>query len=159
MKKIFYFLFLISLTSCGAKTSDGPASQADSIRVADSIATAVNSSSSSGTSSSEDEQSSSSASEVTFDEAAIESEYFVKDKMKYPEEVEFDGDKRGHETSKNNFNVFQKFTAKNSFGVKSGYVYKICMVYKGTGDWTDLDNWSYSSLTIEDTSTGKQSVY
>ena len=86
------------------------------------------------------------------------SEEFVSSRMKYPAEVEFDGDRRGAETSSNEYNVFQKFTAKNAFGVKSSYVYKIHMIYK-TGDWADINNWTYDELTIEDISTGKQNVY
>ncbi len=94
----------------------------------------------------------------TFTRAAIMSEEFVSSRMKYPAEVEFDGDRRGAETSSNEYNVFQKFTAKNAFGVKSSYVYKIHMIYK-TGDWADINNWTYDELTIEDISTGKQNVY
>lgn len=94
----------------------------------------------------------------TFTRAAIMSEEFVKPKMKYPEEVKFSGDRRGSEKAMNEYEVFQKFTAKNSFGVKSGYVYKIRMIYRG-GDWTEKSSWKYQFLIIEDESTGKQTKY
>lgn len=94
----------------------------------------------------------------TFTRAAIMSEDYVKVRMKYPAEVEFEGDRRGSENGTNEYDVFQKFTAKNAFGVKSSYVYKIHMIYKG-GDWSDINNWTYDLLTIEDISTGEQSKY
>lgn len=94
----------------------------------------------------------------TFTRAAIISEEFVSPRMKYPAEVKFDGDRRGSETSANEYDVFQKFTAKNAFGVKSSYVYKIHMIYK-SGDWTDINSWTYNLLVIEDVSTGEQHKY
>lgn len=94
----------------------------------------------------------------TFARAAIISEDFVSPRMKYPAEVEFEGDRRGSETSPNEYDVYQKFTAKNAFGVKSSYVYKIHMVYK-SGDWTDVNSWTYDSLIIEEISTGEQHKY
>ena len=94
----------------------------------------------------------------TFTRAAIISENFVSPRMKYPAEVEFEGDRRGSETSQNEYDVFQKFTAKNAFGVKSSYVYKIHMIYK-SGDWTDVNSWTYDSLVIEEISTGEQHKY
>jgi|GEM_PF-1584079 len=90
--------------------------------------------------------------------AEIESEYFIKPLMKYPEEVNFKGDRRGHKTDENSYLVFEKFTAKNAIGVKTEYVYKIDMHYNG-GDWTDNNNWEYNTAIIEDTSTGEQHTY
>ncbi|MBQ6037320.1 MAG: hypothetical protein IJL37_01455 [Bacteroidaceae bacterium] len=90
--------------------------------------------------------------------AAIMSEDIVKEKMRYPAEVDFEGDRRGSETSTDTYTVYQKFTAKNGFGVKVSYVYKITMKYKG-GDWTERSNWDYSNLVIEDVSTGEQVRY
>lgn len=94
----------------------------------------------------------------SFTRAAIISEEFVSPRMKFPAEVEYDGDYRGSETSTNEYDVFQKFTAKNSFGVKSSYIYKIHMIYK-SGDWSDKNNWTYNSLIIEDVSSGEQFRY
>ncbi|WP_270899598.1 hypothetical protein [Bacteroides xylanisolvens] len=94
----------------------------------------------------------------TLTRAGIVSEDIVKEKMKFPDEVEFNGDYRGSEISENEFDVMQKFTAKNDFGVKSNYVYKIHMVYI-QGEWTDKNNWSYSNLIIENSSTGEQHRY
>lgn len=94
----------------------------------------------------------------TFIRAAIMSEDFVAPRMRYPAEVEFDGDRRGSEKSNNEYIVYQKFTAKNAFGVKDSYVYKIHMIYK-SGDWTDINSWTYDLLTIENVSTGKQYKY
>ena len=95
---------------------------------------------------------------ASFTRAAIISEDFVTPRMRFPAEVEFDGDRRGSETSTNEYDVFQKFTAKNAFGVKVSYVYKIHMIYK-SGDWADINNWTYNALIIEDISTGQQFRY
>lgn len=94
----------------------------------------------------------------SFTRAAIISEEFVAPRMKFPAEVEFDGDRRGSETSANEYDVFQKFTAKNAFGVNVSYIYKIHMIYK-SGDWTDKYSWTYNSLIIEDVSSGQQFRY
>lgn len=94
----------------------------------------------------------------SFTRAAIISEEFVTTRMKFPSEVDFNGDRRGSETSKNEYDVLQKFTAKNAFGVKVSYVYKIHMIYK-SGDWADKNNWTYNSLIIEDVSSGQQFRY
>lgn len=94
----------------------------------------------------------------TVTRAGIMSEDIVRGKMKFPDEVEFDNDYRGKEVSDKEFEVYQKFTAKNAFGVKSSYVYKIQMVYIG-GEWADSKNWSYDKLMIENIGTGQQNVY
>lgn len=95
---------------------------------------------------------------ATFTRAAVISEGYVTQRLRFPEEVDFNGDYRGSETSKNEFDVYQKFTAKNAFGVKVSYVYKIHMIYK-SGDWSDINNWTYDNLVIEDVSTGEQFRY
>lgn len=94
----------------------------------------------------------------TVTRAGIMSEDIVRGKMKFPDEVEFDNDYRGKEISDKEFEVYQKFTAKNAFGVKSSYVYKIQMVYI-SGEWADSKNWSYGKLMIENIGTGQKSVY
>ncbi len=94
----------------------------------------------------------------TLTRAGIMSDDIVKYKMKYPEEVEFEGGYSGNEVTEREFDVFQKFTAKNAFGVKSSYVYKIRMIYKD-GDWADKNNWKYENLIIENMSSGEQNNY
>ena len=95
---------------------------------------------------------------ATLNRAGIISENFVKDRLKFPAEVEFNKDIRGQELSDTTFIVYQKFNAKNAFGVKVSYVYKAKMVFLG-GDWADINNWSYNQLIIENVSTGEQSVF
>lgn len=94
----------------------------------------------------------------TFTRAAIMSEDFVAARMRFPAEVEYDGDRRGSETGTNEYIVYQKFTSKNAYGVKVSYIYKIHMIYK-FGDWTDINSWTYDSLIIEDIATGQQYKY
>lgn len=95
---------------------------------------------------------------ATLTRAGIASEDFVKARLKYPAEAEFEGDIRGESVSDSTFLVYQKFNAKNAFGVKSSYVYKVKMVYLG-GDWTDRNNWTYSNMIIEDIATGEKSAF
>lgn len=65
-----------------------------------------------------------------------------------------DNDIRGEETQvKDRFKVFQKFSADGQ-----NYVYKIYIQYKG-GDWSDRNNWSYGTLTIENVVTGEQKIF
>ena len=91
--------------------------------------------------------------------AGIISEHFVKYKMKFPEEVDFETDYRGEQLSECKFKVYQKFTAKNAFGVKSSYVYRAIMLYLGDGDWTDKNNLTCDELIIENVATGEQHRY
>lgn len=95
---------------------------------------------------------------ASFSQASIASEDFVKQKLSYPEEAEFQEDRRGEETAKNEFMVYQQFTAKNAFGVKTLYTYKVKMKFKG-GEWTDNNNWEYADLVIENTTTHEQQSY
>lgn len=95
---------------------------------------------------------------ATLTRAGIASEDFVKARLKFPAEAEFERDIRGKEISDTTFIVYQKFNAKNAFGVKSSYVYKAKMVFLG-GDWTDCENWTYNQLVIENVSTGEKSIF
>ena len=104
------------------------------------------------------ENSTSSSSNVTVREAGIICEDFVRPLMKYPKEVEFEDNAKGELVKDNLFKVLQKFTAKNAFGVKSEYVYKIFIAYTG-GDWTEKNNWVYQQIIIENVSTGEQNIY
>lgn len=65
-----------------------------------------------------------------------------------------DSDIRGEETDvKDRFKVFQKFSSGGQ-----EYVYKIFIQYKG-GDWSDINNWSCGTLTIENVATGEQKIF
>jgi len=100
------------------------------------------------------------ASSVIYDgyKCAIISEDFVKSKLKFPLEGKIRTSNHVHEVENGQAIVINKFTAKNAFGVKSEYVYKIWMSFKG-GEWEDIKNWSYSKLIIENTATGEQTVF
>lgn len=75
-------------------------------------------------------------------------------KSEFNSDCDFDDiDIRGEETSvPNRFKVYQKFSADGQ-----EYVYKIFIQYKG-GDWSDINNWSYGTLTIENVATGEQKI-
>lgn len=90
--------------------------------------------------------------------AGIMSEEFVKQRMANPKETKFEGNVKGETVSSSKFIVYQKFTTKNDYGVIKSYVYKVSMIYRG-GDWTELKNWTYDYLIIEDLGTGKQYKY
>lgn len=90
--------------------------------------------------------------------AGIMSEEFVKKRMANPAETKFDGDVREETISASKFIIYQKFKTKNDYGVKKSYIYKISMIYRG-GDWSELRNWTYDYLIIEDLGTGKQYKY
>ena len=94
--------------------------------------------------------------EPTLKTAAIMAQDHVKQKMSYPEEVDFkDMDIRGSGDAKNGFIVYEKFIAPNAFGVKKEFIFKCNMKYLG-GDIYELSSWECSNLIIEDTHTGQQ---
>lgn len=65
-----------------------------------------------------------------------------------------DMDVRGEETDvADRFKVYQKFSVDGQ-----DYVYKIFIQYKG-GDWSDKNNWTYGTLTIENVLTGEQKIF
>jgi hypothetical protein len=90
--------------------------------------------------------------------ATIVAEGFVKEKLKYPKEVDFYGGTVHEENGYGKCIVLGKFTAKNSFAVKTEYVYKIWLSHNGK-DWTGQSNWAYTKLILEDTGTGEQTIY
>ncbi len=96
--------------------------------------------------------------EVTLGSAGIIADDFVKERLNFPAEAEFEWSYVGDVTSDSTFTVYNQFTAKNAFGVRSTYVYKAKMVYLG-GEWTDINNWTYTLLLIENSSTRKQAMY
>lgn len=94
---------------------------------------------------------------VTLTQAAITAQDYVKQHFFYKCKFD-DRDIRGEETSvRNRFNVLQKFTCKKD-GVERQYVYKCILQYKG-GDWTEISNWDFSVLIVEDVNTGRQWRY
>lgn len=76
-------------------------------------------------------------------------------KSEFNSNCDFDDmDIRGEETDvADRFKVYQKFSADGQ-----DYVYKIFIQYKG-GDWSDKNNWSYGTLTIENVLTGEQKIF
>ena len=88
---------------------------------------------------------------------AVMSQSFVKSKMAYPDEVNFNYSGYTHERSGENTIIIDKFTSKNGYGVKLSYTYKIWLKFKG-GDWSEISNWSYDKLIIEG-SDGTQMTY
>lgn len=89
--------------------------------------------------------------------AAIIAQDIIKDK--FCNDCEFDTyDIRGEECDvKDRYKVLQKFTS-SKYGYSQQYVYKIFIQYYG-GDWTDVNNWDYGQLVIENVSTGKQEYF
>lgn len=86
---------------------------------------------------------------------SIMSQDFVKSKLKYPEEVNFEQMGYVHEREGVYAIILNKFTAKNGFGVEISYVYKIWLKFNG-GDWSDINNWEYKKLIIEGSDGSKE---
>lgn len=90
--------------------------------------------------------------------ASTVSEELVKQKMHYLTDIKFNGDVGGKSIKNFKFIVYQKFTAKDTRGIRKFFFYKISMIYRG-GDWTELENWTYDYLVIKDLDTGEQHKY
>jgi hypothetical protein len=90
--------------------------------------------------------------------AYIIAQDFVKQKFKYPKEAKFDSNVVHETNGYEKCIVLGKVTAKNAFGVHTEYVYKIWLEHNGK-EWTDLNNWTYTKLILEDSATGEQSVF
>lgn len=99
-------------------------------------------------------------SEIIYDgtKCAIISEDFVKSKLKFPLESKIRTSAHVHEVEGTQAIIMNKFSTKNAFGVTSEYVYKIWMNFNG-GDWEDVENWSYTEMIIENTSTGEKEYF
>lgn len=87
--------------------------------------------------------------------ACVMARPYVKRMINFPEEAEFENDKRGSGDIINGFTVYEQFTAPNAFGVKKRYVYKCHMKYLG-GDQFLNSSWECSNLIVEDMQTGQQ---
>lgn len=90
--------------------------------------------------------------------AYITAQEFVKQKLKFPKEADFNNSVVHETQGSGKCTVLGKVTAKNAFGVRTEYAYKIWLVHNGK-DWTEQSNWRYTKLILEDTSTGKQQVF
>lgn len=82
------------------------------------------------------------------EKCVIISEEFVLSKVKFPKETEVKYSTAVFENSGESSTVLNQFTTKNAFGVKTSGVYKIVLKFSD-GDWTDKNNWEYSSFIIE----------
>lgn len=89
--------------------------------------------------------------------ASVMSEDFVKEKLNYPATADFERNNVWEPENEEGTEgvIMKKFTASNTFGVPIQYIYKIYMIYLG-GEWTDINNWTYKYMIIEDTASGKQ---
>lgn len=95
---------------------------------------------------------------VDHQRASTVSEELVKQKMHYLTDIQFDGDVGGKSIKNYKFIVFQRFTGKDTRGVRRSYFYKTAMIYRG-GEWENLENWTYDYLVIKDLETGEQHKY
>lgn len=99
-----------------------------------------------------------SSNKITDSKCFVMAQDFVKKRFSYPNEADFHYDYIFEVESEQNYIVLGKVTAKNAFGVKSDYVYKIWLSYLG-GEWTSTTSWSSKKLIIENTVTREQFVY
>lgn len=91
------------------------------------------------------------------EKCVITSEDFVKQKLKFPDESDFNSSTAIFEKNGDKSTVINKFTTKNAFGTIISGVYKIELLFNG-GEWTDLNNWNYGLFQIE-FSTGEVKNY
>jgi hypothetical protein len=79
---------------------------------------------------------------VDWSEASVMSEQFLKELMKYPDDVVFIKESRNvSEEGGKVFKVTGRMKANNSFGQAVPYTYNIRIKYNG-GDWSSKYNWS-----------------
>lgn len=90
--------------------------------------------------------------------AFIIAQDFVKKKLNHPKEAKFYNDVVHETNGYSNCIVLGRVDAKNSFGVTTSYVYKIWLNHNGK-EWTDINNWVFTKLIIENSNTEKQSVF
>lgn len=80
----------------------------------------------------------------------IASESFIKQNFNFPEETEFERFGVTHEYLGNKeCTLLGKVVGKNAFGIKTAYIYKIWLKYKG-GDWTDKNSWEQTKIVLEE---------
>lgn len=134
MKKTYYLIFAVVIgalaISCGSNSSKISSDGANSAYTTDDEDTGAN-----------------------LNRAAIIAQDIIK--SEFNTNCDFDDmDIRGEETDvADRFKVYQKFSVDGQ-----DYVYKIFIQYKG-GDWSDKNNWTYGTLTIENVLTGEQKIF
>lgn len=134
MKKIYYLIFAVVIgalaISCGSNSSKISSDGANSAYTTDDEDTGAN-----------------------LNRAAFIAQDIIK--SRFNPNCDFDDmDIRGEETPVDDrYKVYQKFSVDGQ-----DYIYKIFIQYKG-GDWTDVKNWSYGTLIIEDVLTGEQKIF
>ncbi|MGG5599319.1 hypothetical protein ACPDHJ_05895 [Myroides sp. C8-3] len=78
------------------------------------------------------------------------SKEFIKHDLKYPEEAEFSiADCNKENLSSDTFVVLRKVIAKNAFGVKTAYIYKVTLKFNG-GITSDKNNWELIEMRSEE---------
>lgn len=93
--------------------------------------------------------------------AYVISQEFVKEHASYPETTNFpllDYVWEPSEVNSREGTLIATFTAKNAYGTKIKYAYKMFIKHI-TGDWRDKHNWRYSYMVVENASTREQKVY
>jgi hypothetical protein len=95
------------------------------------------------------------SSSVTKNQVYIVLQDFIKDKLNHPTEAEFDRNIVYEIEASNRHIALGKVVAKNSFGIKTEYTYKIWLIYNGN-DWTDKNSWTVEKIILENPNTGGQ---
>ena len=97
-------------------------------------------------------------------EASVISEIFIKNLMKYPDDVSFDKASKKVYTEPNNvFKVTGHLKANNTFGQAIPYIYNFRIRYNG-GDWSDIRggkpiNWTFMGGNIYNEATQEFTEY
>jgi|GEM_PF-4738828 hypothetical protein len=79
----------------------------------------------------------------------ITAQDFVKENLKYPQEAKFSNSFVYEENGYSKCIILGQVTAKNAYGTKSLYTFKIWMTHNGN-EWTDIKNWELERLILED---------
>lgn len=80
----------------------------------------------------------------------IMSEDFIKQDLTYPDEIEFSSvDCNSEMNADGTYTVLRKVTAKNAFGVKKTFVYKVLLQYN-SGIAVDKNNWTLIDIRSEE---------
>lgn len=82
--------------------------------------------------------------------ACIMSKDFIKEDLKFPNEAEFSSlDCNVQKEGSDLYTVLRKVEAKNAFGVKQSYIYKVTLKFKG-GITVDKNNWEVIAMRSEE---------
>lgn len=78
------------------------------------------------------------------------SEDFIKQDLRHPDTADFSMfDCSTEKNSDGSFTILRKVSAENAFGVKSSFIYKVKLGFKG-GEWTDTSNWDLINIRSEE---------